>query len=319
MIGSRLGQKPRLGPICRPGAPPKAHVGGLYMAGVLNFKHFGHSATATPMSAIGAGGSAILSHCNVSIPRLFVVFRARMGRVCLAHWPFAPPRAQGAVQKSSPHKIELIKRMSLPGPCDACSRADTSGDVYHLASECTSPHLVRARERLTKATGSDDLVSAARMIARICGEVARARYEEGDPPHVVNPLLNAVETALSAVDWSSTDGRHVVYRLLCVTPFTASLDPDGKLPLTHSLGRLFDTTVASPRWLRRLAVAWGRWATRRILDIAGAWRSATAASGSAAPPPGGHKDLALPPSGNAPDVPDHWVDEQADEDAGEID
>lgn len=80
------------------GAPPKAHVGGLYMAGVLTFRHLGHSATATPMSAIGAGGSAILSHCNVSIPRLIVVFRARMGRVCLAYCPFVPAargRAQG--------------------------------------------------------------------------------------------------------------------------------------------------------------------------------------------------------------------------------
>lgn len=45
---------------------------------------------ATPMSATGAGGCIILSHCNVSIPRLFVVKRARMGRACLAYWPFAP-------------------------------------------------------------------------------------------------------------------------------------------------------------------------------------------------------------------------------------
>lgn len=122
--------------------------------------------------------------------------------------------------------------------------------------------------------------------------------------------MDAVKTALAAVDWSSQDGRHVLYRLLCVTPFPASLSPDGDLPLTHSLGRLFDTTVVSPRWLRRLAVAWGRWAVRRILDIAGAWRSAI--SGPAAPPPSGWQDLVLPPHGVAPDVPDHWVDDLMD-------
>jgi hypothetical protein len=104
-----------------------------------------------------------------------------------------------------------------------------------------------------------------------------------------------------------------LYRLLCVTPFTASLSPDGRLPLTHSLGRLFDTTVVNPRWLRRLAVAWGRWAVRRILDIAGAWRSAIATPGPAGLPPRGWQDLTLPPYGVAPDVPDHWVDDPMDD------
>jgi hypothetical protein len=157
------------------------------------------------------------------------------------------------------------------------------------------------------------------MVACICDKIAQARDEEGEPLHVVSPLVEAVKTALAAVDWNSTDGRHVMYRLLCVTPFTAALDPDGKLPLTYSLGRLFDTTIARPRWLRRLAVSWGRWATRRILDIAGAWRSATAAPGSAAAPPDSWQDLALPPHGEAPDVPDHWVDDPMDEHEDAID
>lgn len=119
-------------------------------------------------------------------------------------------------------------------------------------------------------------------------------------------MVEAVKTALGAKGfrWNSKDGHHVLYRLLCVTPFTAFLDPEGKLPLTRSLGRLFDDTVVRPRWLRRLAVAWGRWATRRILDIAGAWRLATATAGTAPP----LRDLALPPHGDAPDVPDHLVD-----------
>lgn len=92
-------------------------------------------------------------------------------------------------------------------------------------------HPRAADDRRVTATGLDGLNSAARMTARVCGEVARARYEEGDPPHVVSPLLDAVKAALTAVNWSSTDGRHwhVLCRLLCVTPFTASLDPDGKL------------------------------------------------------------------------------------------
>lgn len=145
--------------------------------------------------------------------------------------------------------------------------------------------------------------------------VARARYQQGEPSAVVSPLVEAVKSALEAFDWNSVDGRHVLYRLLCVTPFTASLDPDGRPPLTHSLGLLFDATVVSPRWLRRLAVAWGRWAIRRILDVAGAWRSATAAAGSAASAhsaPDGLHDLALPPHGDAPYIPDHWVDDPMD-------
>ena len=104
-----------------PGAPPKAHVGGLYMAGVLTPQHFGDCAFATPMSAIGAGGCAILSYCNASIPRLLSVFRIRMGRVCLAHWPFAPPRAQGGAQGDQNQSVKArIKAMSAPGPCEAC-------------------------------------------------------------------------------------------------------------------------------------------------------------------------------------------------------
>lgn len=296
-----------------PGAPPKAHVAGLYMVGVLTCRHLGHNATATPMSAIGAGGCAILSHCNVSIPRLFAVFRIRMGRVCLAYWPFALPRARDAASSGDHGQgvVDRIKAMSTPGPCEACARAGvrgTSGDIYHLVNECTNPHMVRARARLAGAAEPGHLNPAARMVTRICEEIARARSEEGEPPHLVNPLVAAVQAALAAVNWASTDGGHVLYRLLCVTPFTAFLAPKGELALTHSLGRLFDTTVASPRWLRRLAVVWGRWATRRILDLAGAWRSAIAAPEAAAPPPHGWQDLALPAEGEAPDVPDHLVD-----------
>jgi hypothetical protein len=190
--------------------------------------------------------------------------------------------------------------------------------MYHLANECTNLHLVQARDRLTGTTEAGHLSSATRMVMCICDQIARAREEQGDPLHVVDPLVAAVKTALATADWNSTDGRHVLYRLLCVTPFTASLDPGEKLPLTHSLGRLFDTTVVSPRWLRRLAVTWGRWATRRILDIAGAWRSAIAEPGSAALPPKVWQDLALP-HGDAPDVPDHWVDDPMDEHTDAID
>lgn len=296
-----------------PGAPPKAHVGGLYMAGVLTPQHFGDCAFATPMSAIGAGGCAILSYCNASIPRLLAVFRIRMGRVCLAHWPFAPPRVQGGAQGDQNQRVKArIKAMSAPGPCEACDSdgaRGTSGDVYHLVNECTNPHLVRVRGRLIDGTGSDSLSSAMRMALCICDEVAQALYRQGKSSDFVSPLIEAAKSALDEVDWDSLDGRHVLYRLLCVTPFTASLDPDGRLPLTRCLGRLFDSAIVRPRWLRRLAVAWGRWATRRILDIAGAWRSATVAAGSAALAPDGLDDLALPPHGDAPDVPDHWVDD----------
>lgn len=116
--------------------------------------------------------------------------------------------------------------------------------------------------------------------------------------------MDAVKSALEEVEWDSADGQHVLYRLLCVTPFTAALDPKCELPLTHSLGRLFDTTVASPRWLRRLAVAWGRWATRNILAIAGAWRSATSVDAPEDPDP----------HGVAPVTPDAWVDDFGEED-----
>ena len=71
------------------------------MAGVLTHNHLGHSAVAAPMSVIGAGGFALLSLCNVSIPRLFVVFRVRMGRVCLAYYPFTPPRAPATAKEDS--------------------------------------------------------------------------------------------------------------------------------------------------------------------------------------------------------------------------
>lgn len=60
--------------------------------------------------------------------------------------------------------------------------------------------------------------------------------------------------------------------------------------------------------LRRLAVAWGRWATRNIMAFADAWRLATT---EMAPSPDEWPDFDL--SDAAPVIPDPWVDECGDE------
>lgn len=65
--------------------------------------------------------------------------------------------------------------MAVPGPCDACAARGTSGDQFHLASECTSPHLVRARGRL-----ADRLP----CFASECTNPHLAQATTPAPPHV---------------------------------------------------------------------------------------------------------------------------------------
>ena len=97
------------------------------------------------MSAIGAGGCALLAYSNVAIPRLFAIFRLRMGRVCLAYWPFVP-HGKGV-------DMDRVKALSAPWPhhCEACDpdkTRDTVGDVFHLVSECKHEHMIHVRKQL---------------------------------------------------------------------------------------------------------------------------------------------------------------------------
>jgi hypothetical protein len=120
-------------------------------------------------------------------------------------------------------------------------------------------------------------LAAPGVVRTLCRGLLQAVTDAGSFRLQHTHLAQAVHTALRAADWSSEDGKHVLYRLLTVMPFPAvvtdvAASPTRPLPLTRALGELFDSVVVEPRWLRTVSGTWTRWASGQIVDLAREYR-----------------------------------------------
>ena len=121
----------------------------------------------------------------------------------------------------------------------------------------TSPAISAARGQLQAA--------APPFIAALCKSLAEAGG-------VGNARVQAAATAAAAaltdgaLDWSTADGKHVLYRMVLATPFPAAMvvaaaPAAGPLPLSLALGTLFDSVIVPTHPLRRPCGLWALWAS----------------------------------------------------------
>jgi hypothetical protein len=308
-----------------PSTPQTAHVAALHCVGLTSAAHLGTDPFATPFSAVGAGGCSgcVLAHANVPVSDLAAVARIRMGKVCLAYWPFYDfKRHPTGAAGPQPDRISRIAMAATAGPCTACEGPASSGSdrpvsvggPFHLVCECQAPLLVNVRDTLSQA--------APAIVDKLCTGLMQAQQQAGAPTVTTDKDAERVRTALAAVDWNSEDGRHVLYRLLLATPFPAVIaeaaaEAPAKeaaprpLPLTAALGSMFDRVVLQPHCLRKVCGMWARWAAEHVTLLAKAYRDTLSPPQARA---GAADDEEATPTDDAHSYADYAADDDNDDD-----
>lgn len=98
--------------------------------------------------------------------------------------------------------------------CDATGARDTDGGSFHLAFECSNTYMREASATVAAA--------ASGMVKDLCSDILAALEAARVTRLVHKPLIDAVGMALERVAWNNEDGKHVLYRLLMVTPCSAA-------------------------------------------------------------------------------------------------
>ena len=265
-----------------PATPPTAHVAALHCVGLITQRDLGKLHYATPLSVVGAGGcsGSLLRIINRSGIATALIMRMRMGRAGFAYPPFRPAHDRRAGGEDDPPP-SFAAMSASDGRCPACvssgvyegfhSPPDTP---FHLLCECDHAAIAPIRTRMKS--------SATAMIARMCGQLrdAAARGMPSSSREHVAALVEAAIGSLPSQDagWQTADGMHVLYRMLLVTPFPASVARDaaggaGTLPITLALGALFDAIIIESYHLRLMAGDWATWSSTWGRELAAARRS----------------------------------------------
>ena len=182
---------------------------------------------------------------------------------------------EGAKSRASRLGAERRVEAAACPPCTLCG-ADAE-DPYHVLVACSDPSTVAARAAFTA-----DAPERLGRLMRLCVL----------PPHVVErlsfrrrfdelgrreSLIEHVEQLARSIDWSSADGKFVLFRLLAVATWS-SRPCRADMPLSRAIAGIFE----SPEYelknhhVRPLANAWANWGASGVLDIFTAWNSAAA-------------------------------------------
>ena len=209
--------------------------------------------------------------------------KLRMGRAGFAHPPFrlrpkkaeaesTQPSAQVAdgdapvaasPPASAPVQESFADMSAHNGNCPMCnSEGHLPGPAFedtpfHLLCECTNVVILKTRGQL-QAAAPLFIATLCEFLAKECGT---------DNEEVQAAAASAISTVTAeGIDWSSTDGKHVLYRMVLAVPFpaaaiTAASPAAGLLPISLTLGTLFDSIVVPKQKLRKPCNTWALWAS----------------------------------------------------------
>jgi hypothetical protein len=151
--------------------------------------------------------------------------------------------------------------------------------------ECPHEDVARVRRGLT--------TSAPIMLQQLVRRIQTAHARAGRPLHdeAAARRVSELRALMEAADWSSADGKHVLFHMLTALPWPARVGGGGgggggsggggggggsgvsTAPISTWLGRIFDETVLERRFRRRLADGIVRWASHWIRTFAAErWR-----------------------------------------------
>ena len=232
-----------------------------------------------PLSARGPGTlGSIVSLVDRRLPDevLAAIARVADGRLGL----FSRPLAVSWAASYTKGQLEEWKDLAHGDtPCPMCeAEPHRAADPFHVLTCCTHPAVAMERERALRSL-PDMLPDLARQL-RMAGRGGARRTDAAEAAGAAE----AVRAAMAATPWTSPDGRHALYLLICATPWPADAAGRRGLPaagLSAVLGRTFDTTIAPPYRLRDAAYRWAKWAGTAALAMGTTWSRAADGSGAA--------------------------------------
>jgi hypothetical protein len=232
----------------------------------------GNLRDSTALAIVGPSCSGSLIAASTVRPKYAgPAIRCRMGTVAITVWPFgALPASCGGrrtarTRAATARYLEDANRRAVEG-CANCG-ANTPEDVWHAVLECSSHRYSTLRQRL--------LADVPIFLQQIAAETTKAmtKYDESYRARPASGTETARKACRSipamcaqALNWETTEGRFLLYRLLTVMPFPATTTPTGEQAcrtpeqlLLHTLGTAFSHTQLSPRFLRILSNVWVLW------------------------------------------------------------
>lgn len=229
----------------------------------------GQYKSATPLSARGPGcAGALLTSVSRRLPHaaMETLMGARTGR---EGWRRAGTGAFDA---------EDVRARAADPVCHSCSGAAEEGP-FHACCECPC--------QATRAVRARVVASLPAFVANL----VRLGYDSVRPkepaPGQAAPVLpyagegDPVEEArrlAEAQDWSSDEGKFLLFRLLSMATWPERIPDTVPGPLTALLGRMFDRVAAKPHRLRPLANMWAGWSSKWLVRLRHAyydhWREA---------------------------------------------
>ena len=149
-----------------------------------------------------------------------------------------------------------IAHFSVPGYCAHCYRPDACDGPWHLFLECEHVAFQRLRLRLFS--------SMPHVLKQLLARLHEAHAVAGQP---LPPATRAAQRAslallLAGMDWTSADGKHVIYHMLTALPWPqrAAAQAAPATPLSAWLGARFDAGSFQRRHRRRIANHIIKWA-----------------------------------------------------------
>ena len=217
----------------------------------------------TPLSARGPGcsGSILTSVSRrLSRPAMAVLMGVRTGR---EGWHRVGSGGFNAAEYAA----------DVPRPCHLCHGMGDEGP-YHAC--CVCPH------------GDVDEVRAKviRTLPNLIYHLVRLGYQSIEPKDgdglAAALIAEAAQHLAEHQDWTTAEGRFIMFRLLSLTPWPAALPEAAAGPLTALLGRMFDAANAKSHRIRPLCNMWATWAQKWLLRLHSAYYGQRPAPAAAA-------------------------------------
>ncbi len=146
--------------------------------------------------------------------------------------------------------------------CRLCQSGKAEGP-FHACCECPHPAMVALRAKLARSMPG--FVSHAVRLA-----YDAVRPKDGTDAEALAMAATAY-TLAATQDWTSPEGRFIMFRLLGVAPWPAAVAGCPFGALGSFLGTMFDRVTAKPHRLRPLANNWCGWSSKWLQRLHGAY------------------------------------------------
>jgi len=148
-------------------------------------------------------------------------------------------------------------------------------DPYHVLVACTEPSTVVARHAFTQGL-PQRLCHLLRLLVLPRHVVDRLSYRHlFDELSRREAVLQNVELLAQQTDWTSADGKFVLFRLLSVATWTRR-PCRADMPLSKAVAEIFESPSFELKnhHTRPFVNSWANWGAAGVLSIFAAWNSA---------------------------------------------